>query len=136
MPSYRILRGGPIELGEGPILFLLPGRDLGTAPANARNTALVAGGLIVVDDPLAPLEPRPPVSVHVSVVADAFPEATDQPVTTDGAGGFKLSPPSVGVGGSARVSAGPAQPASPAGEYVWLKTNGAGVLLDIVSGVI
>lgn len=39
-------------------------------------------------------------------------------------------------GGSARVITGPTLPTLPAGtEYIWNKTDGAGTLLDIVSGV-
>lgn len=39
-------------------------------------------------------------------------------------------------GGSARTITGPTLPTLPAGtEYIWNKTDGAGTLLDIVSGV-
>ena len=39
-------------------------------------------------------------------------------------------------GGSSRTITGPTLPALPTGtEYIWNKTDGAGTLLDIVSGV-
>ena len=39
-------------------------------------------------------------------------------------------------GGASRVITGPTLPTLPAGtEYVWNKTNGAGTLLDILTGV-
>jgi hypothetical protein len=41
-----------------------------------------------------------------------------------------------GAAGSARAVAGPGLPQLPAGtEYVWFQTDGAGELLDILSGV-